>query len=279
MLNYICSGKGNINVLLNGQMFCINSSHLHYKQIVEALEKKDEKALNVLLDVVKRINNYTSGVDVKVIDGEVLYRGKPVYGYLVDKILLQMEQEFGFQPMCSFLENLMDNPDPGSIDQLYPFLEQCGLTLTDDGCFLGWKYVDKDSDGNFWACHANKDGSHNRNNPGDIVKMPREEVTYNPSVSCAAGLHVGSKDYVGGQSHIVLVKVNPKHAVSVPNYEAGKLRCCQYEVIQVYSGEELPAPVYSHNVDKKGLGPSKFAPPAQQAGGRFDNPTASHWSN
>ena len=59
---------------------------------------------------------------------------------------------------------------------------------------------------------------------------------------CSSGLHVGSLSYSGpggwynsGDDKIVIVKVNPADAVSVPSdHGASKLRVCKYEVIGEY---------------------------------------------
>jgi len=51
------------------------------------------------------------------------------------------------------------------------------------------------------------------------------------------------------EDKIVIVKINPKDVVSVPDYDTRKLRCCKYKVIDEYSGvieldKDLPSSVY-----------------------------------
>lgn len=54
-------------------------------------------------------------------------------------------------------------------------------------------------------------------------------------------VHVGALDYIKSYGHqgdvVLLVKVNPRDAVSVPSdHNAQKLRVCRYEVLSVYEG-------------------------------------------
>jgi hypothetical protein len=61
-------------------------------------------------------------------------------------------------------------------------------------------------------------------------------------------------------------KVNPKHVVSVPDHESGKMRTCQYEVIEVNENKEAKQGlVYSND-----LGRSDYSPDV-------DYETNDHW--
>ena len=69
---------------------------------------------------------------------------------------------------------------------------------------------------------------------------------------CASGLHIGSWQYANnfkGDGHLMVVKCNPKNAVSVPQDENWqKLRACEYEVI-AEEGRQL-CEVRDGNYDK-----------------------------
>lgn len=281
MLNFIRSGKANYTVNIDGESYCVRTDHPNYSQVIEALKNKDEEAIIIALDIRKAMGEYASG-DIEVSGNSVYYRGHRMSGYITDRILEQMSEGFGHEPMCSFLDNFMDNPEPSSIDQLYPFLENNGLVLTDDGHFLAYKYVYEDGKGGYRPGHPNKDGSYNNTSPGVTVQMPRSEVTLDPARPCASGLHVGSPDYVSGSNTIMLVKVNPKHAVSVPNeHGSGKLRCCEYHNVRIVNltkeeSESKTSFFYQKgltNVGQDGISPSKYA-----AKGSLDNPVADHWN-
>jgi hypothetical protein len=139
--------------------------------------------------------------------------------------------------LMKFYERCMSNPDPRSIDQLWPFLEHNGIPLTKDGCFLAYKAVRPDL----------KDAHSGTMTYaiGKYISMPREDVQNDPNIACAPGLHVGAKEYVykhyRDDSHVMLVvKVDPADVVSVPHdYRAMKLRACGMLVLGYY-GSELP---------------------------------------
>ena len=74
-------------------------------------------------------------------------------------------------------------------------------------------------------------------------------------MGCYAGLHVGALDYVASygspdaEDNIIIVKVNPRDAVSVPTDSSHqKLRTCRYEVVCLYEGE-LKRPVYHASLE------------------------------
>ena len=72
--------------------------------------------------------------------------------------------------------------------------------------------------------------------------MPREECDSDPNVTCSAGLHVGSMEYVHDFGHsdkvILEVLVSPRNVVAVPNdYNNTKMRTCEYYPIAITNGE------------------------------------------
>jgi hypothetical protein len=102
------------------------------------------------------------------------------------------------------------------------------MPITDDGCFIGYKAITND-----W-----KD-KHSRtfdNRVGKTPTVPRNTVDDDFRNGCSHGLHIGSYKYANefarGDDRIVLVKVNPADAVSVPeDCEFQKLRAWRYKVI------------------------------------------------
>lgn len=147
--------------------------------------------------------------------------------------------------LLNFWDNIMLNPSPESVKDLYRFLEHNHFPLTDDGCFVAYKSVTKD----FKDWHTQKIS----NKPGDIVEMPRSEVNANRNQTCSTGLHVAAYKYAksfNGGEILMEVKVNPKDVVSVPiDYNAEKMRCCRYEVIRV-NRQVMREKVYTGKVSK-----------------------------
>jgi hypothetical protein len=148
------------------------------------------------------------------------------------------------EPLVNFLKNLLANPSKRSIEELYKFLEHKNMPITDDGCFLGYKGVRDD----YMDVHSGRFDNH----PGKVHEMPRSKVDDDFRRGCSYGFHVGSLEYATGWGpRTVIVKVNPKDVVSVPedcNWQ--KLRTAKYEVIDNYNG---PLPQnYTKDVDPYG---------------------------
>jgi len=149
----------------------------------------------------------------------------------------------------------MQNPSKRAVDETYWFLENYGLPITDDGCFLAYKAVRN----NYTDIYSGKFN----NTIGAVVSMPRNMVDDNYGVDCSNGLHVGALDYVVGYGHfrkgeapatdgnrLLVVKVNPKDVVSVPKYEGHtKMRVCEYTVVSEIKDvvKELDKVVYTSN--------------------------------
>ncbi len=68
---------------------------------------------------------------------------------------------------------------------------------------------------------------------GKPVTMQREAVDPNPNESCSYGLHLGNlsfmKSNMGSFGKVGLVCLcNPRNVTSVPEYDSGKMRTCEY---------------------------------------------------
>jgi hypothetical protein len=162
--------------------------------------------------------------------GEVTFDGRPIHNTLTQRIFEFMSQGLPWKPLARFLENLMANPSRRAVQELYGFLENRGIAITPDGQFLAYKGVRHDFK-DVWSGKFD-------NSVGQIHEVPRNEVDDNPNNTCSYGFHVGSHEYAtgwaGGEGNVMLVKVNPADAVSVPNERtAEKLRVCKYEVVEL----------------------------------------------
>lgn len=173
--------------------------------------------------------------------GQVFYNGKAQHPVLARRVLEFYDAGLEFEFLKNFIRNLALNEDPYSVEQLYSFLENQQMPLTPDGCFIGWKGVQADGysvmSGHLTLLSGEARNGHINNNVGQVVRCPRSEVDANPNNHCSQGLHVGSREYASGWgARVVMVKVNPKDAVSVPHDSAAKLRTCGYEVVGVLGG-------------------------------------------
>jgi hypothetical protein len=251
---YVIKTNGSVTLYLNGECLTVATDHPNYNKIVENIKAGDFSNIESLVNVAKAVISYTSG-RVSVINGEILYNNFTVSNTLTQRILKMMADGFKFDHMIKFLENIMQNPSKRAVDETYWFLENYGLPITDDGCFLAYKAVRND----YTDIYSGKFN----NSIGAVVSMPRNMVDDNYGADCSNGLHVGALDYVVGYGHFVkgqapsssgnrllIVKVNPKDVVSVPKYEGHtKMRVCEYTVVSEIKDvvKELDKVVYTSN--------------------------------
>jgi hypothetical protein len=244
-ISFIVTNSGTINAVAGGKAYVVPSDHNKYNEIKKAVIDDDAAALENLTNLPKKINAFASG-KVEVRDGEVFYMGEAVHNAVSSRIVSLMEQGFPFEPMLKFLEKLMENPSRRSVQELYNFLEHRALPITEDGDFLAYKRIRSD-----WT---DKHSGKFSNTIGAVLEMPRNKVDDDFRHGCSYGFHAGSIEYVVGghlsestDDHIVIVKINPKDVVSVPEeLNCTKLRTARYEVVREYEGD-LTAALYKPN--------------------------------
>jgi hypothetical protein len=237
---FIISNDLAITLVLDGQTHPIGTTHPNHGKIIEALDAEDFDVLSSLVNIPKAMNAYSGGSVVVNEYGEVAYNGEAVHDVISRRIQDFFQRGEDFKPLVKFLENLMENPSFNSRAQLYTFLENEGLSITEDGCFVGYKGVDQ----NLKDKHTHTFD----NSVGQTHEMNRSLVDDNPNNHCSSGFHVGSQSYASDfGNRMVLVKVNPRDAVSVPSdHNNQKLRCCRYEVLEeVKLDKILVEPLYS----------------------------------
>lgn len=266
MISYIRTNDGYTGIVGN-RSFSFNSGHLNYEYLVAILKQspkeRDERyftsLLNIEAAVKESVSVSTNTGNVEVKNGLVYYRGRVLNNNMTERILAIVKEGGDCGNLVKFLENLMENPSQRSIEELYDFLQNKCLPITDDGHFLAYKSVD----GNFYSKAAGdlhlikgrtdrEDGTgHIYNAVGEEILCPRNEVDDDRQHQCSKGLHCGGLDYSGpggwynsANDNVIIVKVNPAHVVSVPlDHQAQKLRTHGYKVIGLYAGA-LERPVY-----------------------------------
>ena len=93
-------------------------------------------------------------------------------------------------------------------------------------------FIEKSYD---WVIDA--DTSSGEMEDGDyivFVEMERNRVDDDKDNTCSKGLHFCSLDYLNhfGGERIVILKINPRDVVSIPNdYNDSKGRACRYEIV------------------------------------------------
>lgn len=249
-----------LSVMVDSESVNVRSDHPLYKVLLEAITDGDEEKFLTNYSTkagLKRAFLPNNALGVEVTDDGVTWNGKTLSNVLVERILEFRTAGLPFEPMVKFLENLMANPSSRAVEELYKFLEHEALPVTDDGCFLAYKTIRDDwyskTGGSLTLLQGKADSSGRIfNGVGETIECVRNEVDDDRDRTCSKGLHAGSLAYAGPGGHfnssgdkVVIVKINPKDAVSVPSdYQGQKLRCCKYEVIGEYK-EKLAGVLYT----------------------------------
>lgn len=224
--NHISTHNSLVLIFNDGTIPILNTNK-HYVEIKEAIKNRDFNTVIKLADYGSVIKSATKG-DFSVKDGEVVCNGKALPIKFAAKLKEFIENKIPCDSLKNFWENLRRNPSMNAREELFNFLENNGIPITQDGCFIGYKKV-KDDFKDWYTGTINS-------SPGKIVSIARQSVDPDCNRTCSYGLHVGCWDYANTQYHagegkMVQVKVNPRHVVSVPtDYNGQKMRVCQYEV-------------------------------------------------
>ena len=238
-MKYIISNDGTVNAFVGGKPYTFNKSHHNYGALVAYLENGNVEHFEASYDMASTVEHYCDGY-VHVEKGELTWQGVPMPDLFTDRILQMRKEGFNIDPMLNFLDNMNDNPSDKAIVELFDFMQNKHLPITDDGHFLAYKAVSPDFKDIYTGNFDNSVGSE--------VSIDRSKVDSNRDKHCSAGLHVGAIDYVksyggidldednDGGNQIVICKVNPADVMSVPSdARFQKLRCCKYEVVSLFN--------------------------------------------
>lgn len=246
---YIITGDS-IVMTMGNDTEIVDSSHQNYKAIQAAIVTGDYKAAYELMNISKAITAFTKGA-ITVKGGELHYGELRLKSTLVDRILGMMaEGDEGFKRLVAFLERLLNNPSPRSVEELWGFVSHLDVEIDDEGYLIGWKNV-KSRNGRLVDCHTGKVP----NDVGNIVEMPRFMVNDNKDETCSQGLHVAAWGYLSHFSGDVTLKVrvDPADVVSIPtDYNDQKMRAAKYEVIDTV-GSDRKHRDYNRATDVKRL--------------------------
>jgi hypothetical protein len=234
-----------LTVIVGGKVYNINQDDVRFNQVKSALKDSDEEQLIRCLDVKNTVKNYVAKYCQEAIytsDDKVIYKGVELHNVIVDKIKQFAKDGLPFEHLLKFIENISLNPSYRAQQELFKFLENKYLPITEDGCFYAYKSVRND-----WMDIYSGTIS---NQIGNTITMDRGKVDDNKDRGCSKGLHCGAIEYVNtygsDDKHIIIVKVNPKDVVSVPDdCSCQKIRVCEYYCHSEYV-KPLDKPLYSN---------------------------------
>lgn len=205
-------------------------------KVLPALYRRDLEALRRMANPGEALVGFSGGA-FSISGHSLLYRGQVVDTYPARKALEFLRSDLPAEPILRFIERLENNPSFRARQDLYKFLEKSALPLTDDGCFVAYRKVMRNSDGALVDIYTQT----MNNEPGQVVEMPRNHVNEDPNTTCAEGLHVCAFDYLeyfgtysAEREAVIAVKVDPADVVAIPtDYNNAKMRTCRFEVLHI----------------------------------------------
>lgn len=250
---YIIQGS-NITVVIGTTPHTVTKSHIAYNKLLAAIKANDWETVQDIIEPKQVVIKFGQG-NVSIEGDKIFWKGREMHNALTKRMVAMIQEDFPVEPLVAFMENLMDNPSKRAVNELYGFLEKNTLPITPDGCFLAYKKVRSD----YLDCHSgtvlNKPAIYltdedtaklaeyaGKNNEVQVevvdgvtvVSMERNMVDDDQNRTCSVGLHFCSRDYLDhfGGDRIVVLKINPRDVVSIPNdYNDSKGRCARYEIV------------------------------------------------
>lgn len=226
---FLKDGQDRWTVVVDGISYVFDKEHPKYNDLVNTVISSDEELFKTFFVTPKEITEWSEG-NFKLEGGYIKYKGRQLHNVLSDYILGLVKGGKDYGAMLKFTENLYLNPSFKVVERLYQFLAHKNMPITSDGCFLGYKAVTSD--------FMDKRTKTINNAVGQKPQFERNMVDDDMSIDCSYGLHVGTLSYVnsfaGDGDNIIVCKVNPANVIAVPYADAQKLRCCEYEVVDLY---------------------------------------------
>jgi len=250
---YIVQGS-NITVVIGTTPHTVSKNHITYNKLLAAIKAGEWETVQDIIEPKQVVLNFGQG-NVSIEGDKIFWKGRVMHNALTKRMVAMIQEDFPVEPLIAFMENLMENPSKRAVNELYGFLEKNTLPITSDGCFLAYKKVRQD----YFDVHSgtvlNKPAAYltdedtaaleeaaGKNNEVTVtvedgvtvVSMERNLVDDDQKRTCSTGLHFCSQDYLNnfGGERIVILKINPRDVVSIPNdYNDSKGRCARYEIV------------------------------------------------
>jgi len=250
---YIVQGS-NITVVIGTTPHTVSKSHIAYNKLLNAIKAGEWETVQDIIEPKQVVLDFGQG-NVSIQGDKIFWKGREMHNALTKRMVAMIQEDFPVDPLVAFMENLMENPSKRAVNELYGFLEKNTLPITSDGCFLAYKKVrqdyldvhsgtvlnkpavymtDEDRSTLEEAAGKNNEVTVEVVNDVTVVSMERNLVDDDQNRTCSTGLHFCSKDYLSvfGGERIVILKINPRDVVSIPNdYNDSKGRCARYEIV------------------------------------------------
>ena len=276
MVAFVTSGDV-LTVFVNGQSRQVFKTDHNYQAVVKGLSQEvSDNDLEQLIagevdghpsDQLKSAD-FAAWSDFDVDDsdliGEVQFDGCSIDNVITDYFARLKADGLPLSSMVAFTRKLYRSIEHRVRMELLSFIVRNGLTITNEGNVLFYKAVRSD--------YMDKYSGTFSNAVGETVTMDRDRVNADRTRHCAAGLHCGGLEYIywygGGDDRIIIVEVDPRDVISVPE-DCGcrKVRTCGYTVISDYQGKlsqiayDPDTNLYSQDEDEEDIDWEEFSQP------------------
>lgn len=231
-MQYIMA-DGGLTVFVKGKNKFIANDHPKLKNILDLI--RNDGTEEELSDLLEYNPLQVTGTDGLVYENNSVYyidkdgEKWELPSRLQNEVRMRNTHTLPLQPIVNFCERLFKNKSYDARKRLFSFLDNEGLPITEDGCFLAYKGVREDLYDRYTGTIHYEIGK--------TVRMKRELVDDNPLNPCSAGLHVGSFEYSTYGPVCLIMKIDPEHVVTVPESESTKMRCCEVTVVDRFSAK------------------------------------------
>ena len=223
-----------ITVVIDGKSRAVQKGTSNFAGLKKAIEEERWDDIPNYVTVAKSLESWAKG-RFTLRGGSFLFDGAPVPDSINGRIINMATNGEDPTRFFKFWERLQKNPSSRSVSQCFNFLEHQHIPLDKNGFILAYKSVKED----YRDHHSGKFDNH----PGNIIEMPRNQVSDDPHEACEPGFHVGSRSFAKsfGSGRLLITQIDPQDVVSVP-YDASqqKMRVCKYKVLGHDNGEPLP---------------------------------------
>jgi len=227
--------RESVTAVINGKIYTVKAGDKNFEKAKKAVLEERWDDLPPLVSKGLGVERWAKGA-FSFRDNAILFKGEEIDPRLNKRIISMSENGEDPSFLMKFWENLQKNPSWRSVQQLYPFLENEGIAIDQDGMILSYKAVKPD----YTDYHTGTFDNH----PGKMNEMPRNKVSDEYEVACHTGFHTGSLSYAmnfGDSSRrVIITRTHPADVVCVSkDGGAHKIRVCKYHVVGNH-GEKLP---------------------------------------
>lgn len=254
------SYSGTIVNLETTEIRVFDNKHPLAKLIVDLLEEEDLESAFRSADVMEYVQENAKKISEHLSydhQGNVFYKDSQLPEGISSTMInaLSSGSAQGVQALAAFIERVLVATTNTSRVALFSWIKERRLSLTEDGCFIAYKGVQRDEKNRLVSINRGPgyvngqyyESANLDNSVGNVLSVDRSYVEAQPGVACGPGLHAGTWSYAKtfSRSDVLAVKIKPEDVVSVPtDSNQQKLRVCGYEVlgIAVNESEEVLYP-------------------------------------